>query len=245
MMKLEVLASGSDGNCYLLHTSCGVIIIEAGIPWNDVLKALHFDVTSVLCCLISHEHGDHAKYIKEYVQNMSMIIMTHGTKKALNFKSPCVSTWEYNHLWEIGISMFSTQHDAEEPCGFYIKDINTGEALIFATDTYYIKYRFANVNYIMVECNYAEDILQENIEKGEVHPARAKRLSESHFELSHVKDFINANNSLNLSNVILLHLSKQNSDPKRFKEEIDKVTLAQVDIARKGLMIDLGGIAGV
>lgn len=241
-MKLEVLASGSDGNCYLLHTSCGIIILEAGIPWKDVLKALHFNVTNVLCCLVSHEHGDHAKYVKEYAQSLSMIVMSKGTKKALNFKSPCVCTWEYVHVQNIGISMFYTQHDAEEPCGFYVDDMNTGEDLIFATDTYYIKYRFASdVNYIMVECNYSEDILQDNIESGTIHPARVKRLRRSHFELSRVKDFIKANNSPNLSNIVLLHLSKQNSDPQRFKDEIDKVTLAQVDVAKKGLKINLGG----
>ncbi len=237
-MKLEVLASGSSGNCYLLHTSCGTIVIEAGVPWKYVLKALHFNVKNVICCLISHEHGDHTKYIKDYMQNVSLFIMSKGSKEALDFKG-CYKCG-FVRIKDIEISMFATQHDASDPCGFFIKDI--GETLVFATDTYYIRYRFPNVNYIMVECNYAEDILQDNIKSGAMHPMRVKRLRESHFEISHVKEFIKANNSNNLSNIVLLHLSKQNSDPQRFKNEIDRITPARVDIAIKGLTVNFGKI---
>lgn len=244
-MKLEVLASGSKGNCYLLHTSCGIIILEAGVPWKTVLKALDFDITKVLCCCVTHEHMDHAKYAKEYIKNGIKIECTLGTLDCiLNRKHIKDKSVYYGGTYIAGIAItpFKTQHDAIDPCGFYIEDMNTGEDLIFATDTYYVKYHFSNVNYILVECNYAEDILQDNIEKGYVSESRVKRLRESHFELSNVKEFVKANDNANLSNVVLLHLSKQNSDPVRFKDEIGRITLAQVDVAHKGLKLDLGGI---
>lgn len=238
-MKLEVLGSGSTGNCYLLHTSCGIIIIEAGIRFNDVLKALNFDISKIICCLISHEHGDHAKYAKEFAQRGGFqLVMTNGTANALNIPEYMI----HQKPESLGISMFETQHDAEEPCGFYIQDSNTCESLAFATDTYYVKYIFPNVNYIMVECNYAEDILQKNMDEDHVDVSRAKRLHTSHFELSRVKEFIQANNSMNLSDVILLHLSSANSDQQRFKHEVGAITLAMVDVAVKGLKVDLGGI---
>ena len=242
MMKLEVLASGSKGNCYLLYTSCGIIILEAGVPWKTVLKALDFDITKVICCLISHEHMDHAKYAKEYLKNGIDIIMSEGTKNALGIKTSNVITLDSKYMRGLYIEMFEIQHDASEPCGFYIENFDTGEKLIFATDTYYVQYRFPQINYIMVECNYAEDILQENIENGTISDVRINRLRESHFELSHVKDFIEENDNLNLSNVILLHLSQQNSEAERFKREISSITLAQVDIANEGLKVELGGL---
>lgn len=243
-MRLEVLASGSSGNCYLLHTSCGIIILEAGVPWKTVIKALNFDITNVICCCVTHEHMDHAKYVKEYIENgVPNVLMTDGTKEALMLKNSNVfSSGSFQSTGHIHITMFETQHDAKEPCGFHIEDFQTKEILLFATDTYYVKYHFSNVNYILVECNYAEDILQENIEKGYVSESRVKRLRESHFELSNVKEFVKANDNVNLSNVVLLHLSKQNSDPVRFKDEIGRITLAQVDVAQKGLKLDLGGI---
>lgn len=242
-MKLEVLASGSKGNCYLLHTSFGIIILEAGVPWKDVLKVLHFDITNVLCCLVTHEHMDHAKYINEYIKNgVSEVVMTQGTKNVLGLVSNNITTRESTWVNNVSIDMFRTQHDAEEPCGFYIEDLDTGEKLVFATDTYYVKYRFPNVNYILVECNYAEDILQKNIDMGVINPSRTRRLRESHFELSHVKEFIKANDSLILTNIVLLHLSSHNGDSERFKREISRVTIADVKVAEKGLKISLGGI---
>ena len=236
-MKLEVLGSGSTGNCYLLHTSNGIIIIEAGIKWSEVLEALNFDVSNILCCLVSHEHGDHGKYAKEYAQRGGFqLVMTNGTADSLSIPPYLLQ----NNVEKLGIKMFETQHDAVEPCGFYIRDLKTNESLVFATDTYYVKYKFPPVNYIMVECNYAEDTLQKNMDDGYIDVSRAKRLLKSHFELSRVKDFIKANNTMNLSNVILLHLSSKNSDSKRFKDEVGSITLAMVEVASKGLKIDLG-----
>jgi phosphoribosyl 1,2-cyclic phosphodiesterase len=55
-MKLKVLASGSKGNCYLLSTPTGILLIEAGIPWKQIQKGLNFDLREVVACLISHEH---------------------------------------------------------------------------------------------------------------------------------------------------------------------------------------------
>lgn len=242
-MILEVLASGSKGNCYLLHTSSGIIILEAGMPWKVVLKALKFDISNVMCCLVTHEHMDHAKYVKEYIKNgVPKIIMTNGTKESLCLNDWCIiSERTIDSMPNIRISMFETQHDAKEPCGFYIEDIFTKETLVFATDTYYVRYHFQNVNYILVECNYAEDILQNSIDNGEIEMGRIKRLRESHFELSNVKEFIKANKSAYLSNVVLLHLSSQNGDPKRFKKEIERVIVADVKVAEKGLKVELGG----
>lgn len=238
-MKLEVLGSGSSGNCYLLHTSCGIIIIEAGVRFNEVLKALDFDISKIICCLISHEHGDHAKYAKEYAQRGGFqLLLSNGTASALDL--PQYMVYKEECIKNIHIKMFETQHDAFDPVGFYISDLNTGENLVFATDTYYVKYRFKEANYIMVECNYAEDILQKNIEEDNVDASRATRLHKSHFELSRVKEFITASNSMNLKNVILLHLSSQNSDAERFKEEVSAITLANVNVAIKGLKIELG-----
>lgn len=241
-MKLEVLASGSKGNCYLLHTSCGIIILEAGVPWDTVLRALKFNITNVLCCLITHEHMDHAKYALEYQKNGILLDMTEGTRTKICTNKTIALKNKIIGKNGIVISKFDTQHDAIEPCGYYIEDTNTRESLVFATDTYYVKYLFPNVNYIMVECNYAEDILKENIENGIINGSRIRRLRESHFELNNVKKFIIANDSKNLKDVILLHLSDQNSDVERFKREMQRVTLARINIAKKGLKVDLGGV---
>lgn len=55
-MKLEVLASGSKGNCYILSSNSEKLIIEAGISYKKILTGLDFDLSEVVGCLITHEH---------------------------------------------------------------------------------------------------------------------------------------------------------------------------------------------
>ena len=63
-MKLVVLGSSSSGNCYVLDAGNEALILEAGIRLNEVKKVLGFNIRKVVGCLITHQHGDHAKYIK-------------------------------------------------------------------------------------------------------------------------------------------------------------------------------------
>lgn len=241
MMQLHVIASGSKANCYLLETSSGTIILEAGVPIKKVLHALNFDLTHVIGCFVTHEHGDHAKHVKEYIEHGINVYMSKGTKDTLGLQNAqVIPTGKKKVFKNISVAAFETEHDATEPVGYYISDVYTNEKLIFATDTYYVRYKFKDVNYILVECNYATDILNENVEEGYVRVERVNRLIASHFELGNVKKFILANNSKHLKNVILLHLSAQNSDKMRFKKEIEAITKAKIDVAEKGVKIALG-----
>ena len=66
-MELRVLGSSSSGNCYILDNGNEALIIEAGIRFIDVKKALDFNIRKVVGCLITHQHNDHAKYAKAMV----------------------------------------------------------------------------------------------------------------------------------------------------------------------------------
>jgi phosphoribosyl 1,2-cyclic phosphodiesterase len=56
-MELKVLGSSSVGNCYLLVGQESTLIIEAGVRFHLVKKALNFDLTKVVGVLVSHSHG--------------------------------------------------------------------------------------------------------------------------------------------------------------------------------------------
>lgn len=129
---------------------------------------------------------------------------------------------------------FDVKHDASEPLGFIINHKDTGD-ILFATDTYYIEYRFAKLSHILVECNYSTEILEQN----NIDEARKERLLRSHFSLENVKEFIKANDNEGLQNVVLLHLSDGNSNAKEFKEQIHELTGKRVEVADKGLEIEL------
>ncbi|MEB3374489.1 hypothetical protein SFC43_18645 [Bacteroides sp. CR5/BHMF/2] len=47
-MKLIVLGSSSSGNCYILDNGTESLIIEAGIRFQEVKKALDFNLRKVV-----------------------------------------------------------------------------------------------------------------------------------------------------------------------------------------------------
>ena len=83
----------------------------------------------------------------------------------------------------------------------------------------------------MIECNYSLDILDQNVSAGYIDNGRRKRLLTSHFELENVKKFLKSNDLSQVKETWLLHLSNQNSDEKRFKQEIQAITGTPVYIA--------------
>lgn len=142
--------------------------------------------------------------------------LTHNRIKPVPVKQPFkVGSWS--------IMPFDVQHDVAEPYGFLLAN-DAGDKLLFATDTYYIRYRFPGLTHVMVECNYSEKILNENIESGITAPVMKKRLLQSHFSLENVKKFLTANDLSKVQEIWLLHLSESNSDEKIFKEDIMKLT---------------------
>lgn len=136
------------------------------------------------------------------------------------------------------ITPFKVQHDCVEPFGFLIRHEEMG-TMLFATDTEYIKYDFSkfNLDHILIECNYSDDIISEREEK--INKSLANRIKNTHMELNTCLDFIKKNNSPLLKNVVLLHLSDTNSDANFFKEEVEKIVADDVNvfIADSGLNV--------
>ena len=68
-MKLIVIGSSSKGNSYALQAESGeILLLEAGVPLKEVKKAIGYKTEKVVGVLVSHIHGDHCKYIKDYIK---------------------------------------------------------------------------------------------------------------------------------------------------------------------------------
>ena len=240
-MKLTVLGSSSSGNCYLLESNEETLIIELGVSFKEVLQALDIK-KKVVGALVTHEHGDHSKFVNQAIEHGIKTYMTAGTaSKLFNEKNYFYKPVKYRNEYHVGhfkIVPFETEHDVEEPCGFIITHKEMG-TLVFATDTYYIRYNLKGVNHWMIECNYSASILEENIELKLIHPKQAQRVTSSHFELENVKEFFRTKNLQQTKDVILLHLSAGNSDSNQFKKEIQTIVKKPTYIAQKGLTLDL------
>jgi len=226
MIEIKTLASGSSGNAYWISDGHTEILLECGIRFKDIQKALDFKTSNLSGCLVSHEHKDHTRGLKDVVKAGINVYASQGTIDAEGIEHHRIKTVENKKQFKIGtwtILPFDLQHDAAEPFGFLLMN-EQGDRLLFATDTYYVRYKFKGLNYIMVECNYAIDILDYNIEHGIVPQVMKKRLVKSHFSLENLKEFLMANDLSNVQEIHLIHLSNNNADPERFKREVQELT---------------------
>ncbi|SEA78571.1 Phosphoribosyl 1,2-cyclic phosphodiesterase [Prevotella sp. tc2-28] len=236
MMTLDIIDSGSKANGYVLHNESEAIIIECGCPLLECEKILNFNISKVKAVLISHEHGDHARFAKQYASNALKICSTKGTLDAIGIDKTFRREMRLLSLHRFGdflVMPFKTQHDAVDPCGFLI-DCPDGNRIVFATDTYYLRYTFPRVNYYMIECNYSKEILKSNVKNGIIHPTVAKRITESHMSDDRCMSTLIANDLSETKGIILLHGSRDNSSERKpLIDKIQKITGRAVYIAQK------------
>jgi len=201
-------------------------MMECGISFRKIRQAFDFQLSGISGCLVSHEHGDHAKAAMELLKSGVDCYMSSGTAHALQLSGHRLHTVPALKQFRVGtftVLPFPTQHDCAEPFGFLIQS-DSGDKLLFATDTYYIKFKFSGVNYIMIESNYRKETLEENIQSGLVPAAIRNRIARSHFEIENVKTFLSACDLSQCREIHLIHISSQNGDPGFFVEEIQKLT---------------------
>ena len=251
-MVLNVLGSSSLGNGYILQNDTEALIIEAGVKMEEAKKALHWNTAKVRGCVMSHEHGDHSKYAKEYEKAGIRLLALPEVieRRRLGRLAAPIVTGKGYVLGGFRVLPFPVMHDV--PCvGFLITHEETGR-ICFFTDTYafareeiqgdgvpkLIPYRFPNVAHWLVEANYDDRILNRNIENGNIPPSFKNRLQLSHMSITNAVRTMKRQDLSAAKDILLIHLSDGNSDERRFVERMRKATGKRVVVARPGLQID-------
>lgn len=240
-MKLHIIGSSSAGNGYIIESDTEALILETGCKFVEYKKALKFNISKIVGCFSSHVHGDHAKYMSEFVQSG---IDTYALQEVLEEKGLLNAGFTHpikpNAAYRVGsfiVQTFKAIHDV--PCvGFVVRHEKLGK-LLFVTDSGYVGYKFKGLSHIMVEANYADDILESNMEKGYVPVGMRERLYVTHFEFENTKRFLKNQDLSEVSNIVLIHLSGGNSNEKRFVSEVQELTGIPTVAARPGVVIDI------
>ena len=248
-MQLEIISSGSVGNCYILRASNGDnIIIEAGINFSSkkntgktILKAMGHDLSKTKFCLVTHAHGDHGKGAAALMAAGIDIVMSEGTHKHLKGIDYRFIKIKHGGSFNRGgfhVNAFKSEHDCPggEPLGFLIYHKECGLTL-FLTDTKYVSYKFPGLQNIIIEANYCENIMSERFDRASLPLYLKDRIIKSHLSLSECQNILRQNDLSSVNNIVLIHLSDQNSDAKRFKKTIYEQTLKTVTIAEAGVTI--------
>lgn len=114
--------------------------------------------------------------------------------------------------------------------GYLIQHDKEKIRMLYITDTALIKWRFKDVDTMLLGVDYSDDYLE-----FETNEAKKKHILSGHLELNTAVDFIKVTDrDHTLNNVIVGHLSESNSDILTFEKAIRKVTQSNIYFARKG-----------
>jgi len=237
-MRLHIINSNSDGNCYLFtDNEANTLIVECGVRFEKVKQAMNFDFSKVVGCLVTHEHGDHCKGVKDAVKAGLDIYASAGTIKGMKVQSHRLNTITKGVKFSLGpfdVIGFDVHHDVNEPLGFLLRHEEMGTTL-FLTDTIYCDYTFPGLTNILIEANYSQDIIDEKLSENRF---LRNRVIRSHMSVETAIKTLKANDLSKVNNIVLIHLSERNSDAKVFKKRIEDATLKTVSIATAGLIFD-------
>lgn len=249
-MKLHIINSNSKGNAYILQSSTGeALLIECGVNFQDIKKALQFNLKQVVGCIVTHEHQDHCKSVRDIMAAGIDVWASPGTHDAMgtngHHRAKGMFT-ERRMPTGIGsdflIKPFNVKHDAAEPIGYLIQHEECGTVL-FLTDSYYCEYNFKGLNNIIIEANYCETILDAKTAAGANPKFLRDRVIQSHMSLQTCKTTLQAYDLSQVQNIVLIHLSDGNSDEKRFKREVEEATGKAVFVAHHNQIIDFNKTA--
>ena len=242
-MQLQVINSNSQGNAYILESSSGQrLLIECGVSFDKIKQALGFNLGNIAGCLLTHEHGDHAKAVNDVIKWGINVYASAGTHQALGTDKShrakvCRSEVPFT-AGEFKVMPFDVKHDVREPLGFLISHPESG-AILFLTDSYYCEYDFSSIvfHHIIIEANYCQKILDGRVAAGSNPKFLRDRVFTSHMSIETCKKTLATYNLAEVKNIVLIHLSDGNSDEARFKKEVEEQTGKQVYVARPGLKV--------
>jgi phosphoribosyl 1,2-cyclic phosphodiesterase len=209
---------------------------------DRILKALDYNADNVLGCLITHEHNDHKKAAADLVHYGIHAYASYATLCAAGLEGnmsahALISDTEcyirkYNERPQIKVTAFRAEHDAAEPFVYLID--YAGERVLYATDTYFMRYSFRNVHHYIVECNYMDEILEENLASGSINGRQYERLQKSHLSLKRLCKFLRACDMPSARTVVLVHMSDRNSNERQMVDNVRTITNTATYAAHAG-----------
>lgn len=216
-MLLKTIATGSSGNCHALIADTGeILLLDLGENEKKIKKGIGWRISDVIGAIVTHKHADHSKSVNDFERMGIPVFKPYENtetfvKKYSGFKIQVFDLTTIDGRWT------HTDADGTEcPCyGFLIEHKEMGR-MIYITDTAIVKWRFKNINHILLGVNYDKDMIYP------VNEGKKNHIFGGHMEIDTACEFVKANNSDSLHNVIMCHLSADNADSDKFIECMKK-----------------------
>lgn len=205
-MIIKSFGSSSKGNSILVNNN---LLLDAGISPKNIFPKPYV-------VLISHAHGDHAKYAKEWAKRSADIFTPE--RLTTSHREVVVNEHEWVACGGYNIYPFPSIHDVK--CFGYLIDFPTGERLCYNIDSRANIYKMQGITHYITECNYDD----ESLEKSNYAPYLKQRIIETHKSLATLLQELDDMDKSNLQEIYIAHLSDSNSNEKLIKEQVQKHT---------------------
>lgn len=174
MAKLCTLASGSSGNSTYISAPGGDILIDAGIPYKNIVAALETaggDISKIKAVAVTHTHTDHTKGLKTLLKNTNIPVIasteTLETLAANNLLPEGAETISAENkstsVGDVSVTYFHTSHDAKGSGG-YIITLSDGRRAAVCTDLGVVDNNVKNsllgCDTVLIESNHDIEMLK-------------------------------------------------------------------------------------
>jgi len=223
-MELSIIASGSNGNCYLLHSGKTSVLFDAGKSCRETaerMAALGKDIRKVKGIVLSHAHGDHYWGIGPIARRLGIpVYVRKPVYLACRQRLGPVDVRHFEDAFRIGdleILPIETSHDVAS-CGFVVGcfGIFTDTGCVTAQ----MREIISDLDAVLIESNYDERMLM----TGPYPPDLKERIASDRGHLSNedASDFIRRYGD-HLSQVFLAHLSETNNSAEKVRETFESI----------------------
>lgn len=251
-MRLCSIASGSSGNCIYVGNTDTHLLVDTGISKKrieDSLDKLGIPGNDLNGILITHEHSDHIQGLGVFCRKYR--IPVYATKGTIHGILHCKTVGDIPNelfreirsdqdytLGSMLIKPFTISHDANEPIGFRIEDVEKSVAVATDLGQYdnYIINKLEQLDAIVLEANHDTHML-------EVGPYPYYLKQRVLGCCGHLSNEL-AGRLLcqilhpNLKHIILGHLSKENNFPELAYETV-KLEVTMSDVPYDGNQLPL------
>lgn len=225
MARIYPLFSSSKGNSSFIGTEKGGVLIDCGVSFKRLLKALEVNnipISAIRGVFITHEHTDHVSGLKMLTKHTSVTV--YGQKRTLQRLYDDGKIDPSSHIVDMTgkaiecggceLTCFNTPHDTIQSCGYRIT-ASDGKICAVCTDlghiTAEVDEALKGCRLVLLEANYDENMLRHGS-----YPLYLKeRILSPNGHLSNDMCGIQARNLIRqgTTHIILGHLSQDNNRP--------------------------------
>ena len=216
-MQVDLLCSGSKGNCCIVRDGQSQLMIDCGSTKKYLFQAMQDVNAKIEDCngiLITHAHVDHVSQLKHV---NSQPVYSYCDLKLMDNHHRVYPNDEFD-IGTFHVQVIRLSHDSPNTVGYVIQ--SQGEKLVYITDTGFIananKPLIQNADYYVFESNHdVEMLMQTN------RPLFLKqRILSAEGHLNNEDSAANLSEIINVNTkqIVLAHLSQEANTPEKALE---------------------------